>query len=221
MTVRSDGGTEGTVGGGAVEIRAAEEALRRIERRQSGVCFFDLDPDSPQAIGSTCGGTVRMAIEVFPPARHLVLFGGGHVALAFARLCAELGWLHSIVDGRADLLTPERFPGAAARTAQDPAAFAARADLAGYSHILIFTHDCKIDSAILQALAPRGFPGYIGMIGSARKWAESRRGLEAEGVPRAWLDAVRCPIGLAIGSRTSAEIAVAIAAEVIQLGGRA
>jgi xanthine dehydrogenase accessory factor len=54
------------------------------------------------------------------------------------------------------------------------------------------------------------------MIGSARKWSETRRSLEAEGFASERLAAIRCPIGLAIGSRTPAEIAVAIAAEIIK-----
>lgn len=212
------GETEGTVGGGAVERLAIEEARGRFASGKSGIRAFDLDPDAEDGIGSLCGGRVMMAFEVFAPARRLLLFGAGHVALAFARLCAQLGWTLDVVDGRHEMLTSERFPSAAARVEEDPAVYAARAELTAYSHLVIFTHDHALDGAILHAIAGRGFDGYVGMIGSARKWAETRLRLEAEGIPRAWLDAVHCPIGLSIGSRTPEEIAVAIAAELIQEG---
>lgn len=212
------GETEGTVGGGAVERLAIEEARARFASGASGIRAFDLDPDADGSIGVLCGGRVVMSFEVFAPARRLLLFGAGHVALAFARLCAQLGWTLDVVDGRHDMLTSERFPSAAARVEEDPAAYAARAELTAYSHLVIFTHDHTLDGAILHAIAGRGFDGYVGMIGSARKWAETRLRLEAEGIPRAWLDTVRCPIGLPIGSRTPEEIAVAIAAQMIQEG---
>lgn len=215
MLVRADGGSEGTVGGGAVERRALEEARRRLASGRSGTCALDLDPDSQEAIGSLCGGKVLLAVEVFPASLRLLLFGAGHVALAFSRLCAQLGWACTVADARQELLTAERYP-KADLLAEDPAAVAGRAELSRYTHLVIFTHDHALDAAILRALAPRGYPGYVGMIGSARKWAETRRALEAEGIPRGWLDSVRCPIGLSIGSRTPEEIAVAIAAEIIQ-----
>lgn len=218
MIVRPGGATQGTVGGGAVERLAQEEALTRLASGRGGVRSFDLDPDADDGIGSLCGGMVLMSFEIFAPARRLLLFGAGHVALAFARLCAQLGWAHAVVDGRHELLSSERFPAASARVENDPGEFAAREDLAGYSHLVIFTHDHLLDGAILRAIAPRGYPGYVGMIGSARKWAETRRALETEGIPRPWLDSVHCPIGLSIGSRTPEEIAVAIAAEMIQKG---
>jgi len=216
MLVHADGRCEGTVGGGAVERQAAEQARAALAAGRSTICRFDLDPDSEHGIGSLCGGQAVMSAEVFPASLHFVLFGAGHVSEAFARVAAQLGWAYTVVDARRELLTRERFPAATALVEADPAIFAARDEIASFTHLVIFTHDHVLDRAILSALLERELPGYVGMIGSARKWSETRRSLEAEGVARARLDAVRCPVGLPIGSRTPAEIAVAIAAEIIK-----
>jgi xanthine dehydrogenase accessory factor len=208
----------GTVGGGILERLAAEEAAQRLAGGESGLRAFDLDPGSDGGIGSTCGGRAVLAFEVFRSARRLLLFGAGHVALAFAGLCDLLGWSYAVADERADLLTPERYARATQRICDDPVAVAAGAATEGISHAVIFTHDHRIDRAILAALARRArpFAGYVGMIGSGRKWAEARAALAAEGIAPGWLDAVRCPVGLSIGSRAPAEIAVSIAAQIIQ-----
>ena len=58
---------------------------------------------------------------------------------------------------------------------------------------------------------------YVGMIGSRRKIALMWKELEAEGIPRATLDAVHSPIGLDIGADSPEEIAVSIVAELIQI----
>ncbi len=216
MLVFADGREQGTVGGGALERSAAEEAHQRLATGRSGVVTLELDPDTPGSIGSLCGGRAQLAVEVFAPSIHLLLCGAGHVSRAFAALCALLGWKHSVVDARPEQNAAERFPRAAARYGQDPAAFLAEASLEGFTHLLIFTHDHALDREALSAAVRSGFTGYVGLIGSARKWAETRRDLEAQGVPPIWLDAVRCPVGLPIGSRTPEEIAVAIAAEIIQ-----
>jgi xanthine dehydrogenase accessory factor len=56
---------------------------------------------------------------------------------------------------------------------------------------------------------------YIGLMGSGRRWQQTRRRLLAEGVSSADLDRVHAPIGVEIEAETPAEIAVSILAEVI------
>ena len=216
MLVHAGGRCEGTVGGGAVERQAAEKARAAIAAGRSEICRFDLDPDSEHGIGSLCGGQAVLSIEVFAASLRFLLFGAGHVSEAFSRVAGQLGWAHTVVDARRELLTRERFPAAVELVEEDPARFAGSDRVGAFTHLVIFTHDHALDRAILGALLAREPFGYLGMIGSARKWSETRRSLEAEGIPRERLEAVRCPIGLAIGSRTPAEIAVAIAAEIIK-----
>jgi xanthine dehydrogenase accessory factor len=218
MIVFPDGKSEGTVGGGALEETARAEAVTRIASGRSGLLTCDMDPGSvsPDRIGAVCGGRAVLVIEVAASPVHILLLGAGHVGFAFARLSRQLGWSLTVVDRRSDLMTRDRFPGAGTLHEKAPDAFSLEADLVPFTHVIIMTHDHTLDRAILAAIASRDFMGYVGMIGSLNKWMDVRRDLEGRGCDPAWLDRVHCPIGLPIGSRTPDEIAIAIAAEIIQ-----
>jgi xanthine dehydrogenase accessory factor len=73
-----------------------------------------------------------------------------------------------------------------------------------------------------------GLPGlldasyaYLGIIGSKRRWALTRKALAEQGVPEEVLGKVRSPIGLEIGAETPEEIAVSILAEILAQKNRA
>jgi xanthine dehydrogenase accessory factor len=72
-----------------------------------------------------------------------------------------------------------------------------------------------VDLEALQVLLPR-YDGYVGLVGSRTKAQEMRTRLEQAGLDPALMDRVHCPIGLAIGAETAAEVATAIAAELVQ-----
>jgi xanthine dehydrogenase accessory factor len=216
MIVYADGRQEGTVGGGGLELTAARDALACLVRGRGGVLEYSLAPDEPGAIDALCGGKTTLAVEVFPAAIHLLICGAGHLGLALARQAAELSFLCTVVDARPVLLAPERYPQAVARHAEAPPDFVGRAGLAPYSHVIILTHEYDLDRQTLEAVWKRGYDRYVGMVGSRRKWVELRARLLEAGVGGSWLDRVHCPIGLEIGARTPAEIAVAIAAEILK-----
>jgi xanthine dehydrogenase accessory factor len=216
MLVFRDGRQEGTVGGGALENRAKSAALEMIRRGVGGLLTYALDPDSPDSIGTVCGGKVAIAVEVVGPRAQILLCGGGHVALAFARLCGDLGFAYSVVDQRPEMASPARYHDAVEILSESPAQYIRRGSLERFSHVVILTHDHALDRETLLALSQASFPGYIGMIGSRRKWAEVRQALVGSGVPAGWLDSVHCPIGLEIGAQNPAEIAISIASEILK-----
>ncbi len=216
MIVYADGRQEGTIGGGALEHRAQAAALEMLVRGEGGLLTYALDPDSADSIGAICGGRATIAVEVAGPAARILLCGGGHVAWAFARLCRELGFVHFVVDPRSEMATAERFPDAAEIVVESPARYAADPGLARFTHVVVLTHAHALDRETLLSLHRAGFSGYVGMIGSRRKWAEVRKLLAGEGVPASWLDTVRCPIGEGIGACNPAEIAISIAAQILK-----
>lgn len=216
MIVYGDGRQEGTIGGGALEHRARNAALEMLARGDGGLLSYALDPDSADSIGAICGGRATIAVEVAGPAARILLCGGGHVALAFARLCRELGFVYTVVDQRSEMASAARFPDAAEIIIESPARYAAASDLGRFTHVLILTHDHALDRETLLTMHRSGFPGYVGMIGSRRKWAEVRTSLTGEGVPAEWLDTVHCPVGEAIGARNPAEIAISIASQIVK-----
>jgi xanthine dehydrogenase accessory factor len=216
MLVYPDGRTRGTVGGGGVELRARDEAVAMLARGRGGVLHLRLDASAPDGIDSLCGGTAVLAVEVAIGGPRVLLCGAGHVGHALARILMELGLAHGVVDPRPEQASAERYPHAATVTVEAPPDWIARSGLAGWSHLVILTHGHALDGATLRAAWDAGFAGYIGMIGSRRKWEETRRALAASGVAEDWLGRVHCPVGLPIGARTPAQIAVSIAAEILK-----
>jgi xanthine dehydrogenase accessory factor len=75
----------------------------------------------------------------------------------------------------------------------------------------------KTDRPILQAILERNVqPAYLGVIGSQAKRKVLVRELSESGVPADRVEEFRCPIGLPLGTNQPGEIAVSIAAELIQ-----
>ena len=150
----------------------------------------------------------------------LILVGGGHVALATARVADFAGFTVSVVDDREEFASRERFPEAAVvRVCEDYRdcfkGFAIDKD----TFIAIMTRGHLHDrEALQQALGTRA--GYIGMIGSKRKTATVYAKLKEEGASDADLARVTAPIGLPIGAETPEEIAVSIVAQLIEARAR-
>lgn len=154
------------------------------------------------------------------PAPHVVhIFGGGHVSKALAECLAPLAFGVVVLEDREEFITPARFP--LAKTVPLPSL--AYEEIQGYLQasspqvhhaIVIMTRGHAFDRDVLAA-ALESKAGYLGMIGSRRKWVEVQKQLVTAGVSQAMLDEVHTPIGLSIGAETPEEIGVSIAAELI------
>ena len=214
MLVTVDGTSRGTVGGAGLEERVKALCREALRRGAGGVHSFDLANWKPAGLDSVCGGTVTVSISVVRPVPHLLLVGGGHCTLALAQVCDVLGWGYTVVDSRPEYVSTERFPRARARRRAAPAdAIREAEDLTLYSHAYLLGHSHHEDGEALVALLERGFPGVVGAIGSRAKMRAFRERAAARGLSA---DRVRCPIGVDVGAQTPAEIAVAVAAEVVR-----
>jgi xanthine dehydrogenase accessory factor len=214
MIVFPDGSQEGTVGGAAVEESAKKIARKALAGGKSGLFKFGLTGGDEKAGYAVCGGEVTIYVEKIRPKPHVLIFGGGHIALDVARLCDQLEYHYSVVDDRAEFVAKKRFPSAKKLFHQTVEDFFADCDLRPYSHLLICTYGHQHDAeAALGALM--NFKGYIGMIGSKTKRAEIRKKLAAQGISSKLFDKIHCPVGLKIGAESVPEIAVSIIAEII------
>ena len=82
--------------------------------------------------------------------------------------------------------------------------------------IVAITHDPKLDDmALLEALKSKAF--YVGALGSVRNQSKRRERLLSFDLSEQEVDRLHGPVGLQIGSRTPAEIAVAVGAELVQV----
>jgi xanthine dehydrogenase accessory factor len=150
---------------------------------------------------------------VFPRRPTLLIFGGVHIAMALVRLARPLGFRTVVADGREAFLTRERFPDADQLLLGWPEEVFRRVGLDAATCVCILTHDPKFDEPALE-LALRSPACYIGAIGSKQTQAHRRERLQSAGFSAAEIARLHGPIGLDLGGRNPAEIALAILAEI-------
>jgi xanthine dehydrogenase accessory factor len=151
-------------------------------------------------------------LEVYNPPLDLVIVGAVHIAQPLSQMAALAGYGVRIIDPRTAFATAERFPGIALSHDWADEALA-KQPLTPHSAVVLLTHDPKLDDpALVVALKSSCF--YIGALGSKKTQAARRARMKAEGFGDNELSRIRGPIGLNIGARSPAEIAVAILAEI-------
>ena len=153
-------------------------------------------------------------VQTMTPAARLILCGSGHIAQALARLAPDLGFSVMVADDRqglSGLFGPRvyPYPGPLPQTVE-------RIPASAGDFYVILTHSHALDEACLRAVLDRP-RAYVGMIGSRTKVAAIRAHLMSEGRTEEELDAVYAPIGLDIGAQTPEEIALSIAAQLVQV----
>ena len=157
----------------------------------------------------------QVFVDSFAPRPSMYVFGAVDHASAVAEMGAFLGYRVTVCDARARFVTHERFPAVDELVVDWPDRFLAQAPVDERTAICVLTHDHKFDVPLLKvALATNA--AYIGAMGSRRTTEERAELLRAEGVGDEELARVHAPIGLRIGARTPQEVAVAIAAELIE-----
>ncbi len=219
MLLRADGSTVGTIGGGAVEAAAIEDAKAALSSGQSSVVGYSIRAEDPQGLG-VCGGDVQVFIEVLRLKPTLLIAGAGHIAQPLAELGHLMGFRTVVCDDRADLLSRQRFPHADELLAMDLADLAQQVSVNSRTSVVIVTRGHLDDATVLRQVVSTP-AAYIGMIGSRNKVRKVFENLLADGVPADKLAQVHAPIGLRTGGQTPAEIALSIMAEIllVQHGG--
>ncbi|HEX5715003.1 MAG TPA: XdhC family protein [Thermoanaerobaculia bacterium] len=191
--VTADGGFHGWLGGSCTRPTVVREAARALAAGRPRLVGLAPDPEAERRPGvdvfpMTChsGGSVEIYLEPVLPAPCLLIFGESPAARALAALGQALGY----------------------SVATDPQE--ARVPL----FAVVATLGEEDEEAIRAAVALS--PAYLGVVASAKRFAQMRETLLAQGVPAEALDAIRCPAGLKIGARAPEEIALSILAEIIE-----
>jgi xanthine dehydrogenase accessory factor len=195
-------------GANALETRFAAGILTRNLRSLRDAAPVTLRRDAAE----------ETLLETLGPRRSpLWIFGAGHVGQALVRLLAELA-LFEIrwIDPRPELL-PSGLPDSVTTEV-----CAAPVDLIGAAatatRYVVLTHDHALDYELCRSILKRGDAAWVGLIGSASKAARFRARLRRDGIDPTGLT---CPIGVAgIMSKLPAAIAIAVAAQQLQLGAR-
>ncbi len=161
-------------------------------------------------------GDDEVFVDSFAPRPNMYVFGAVDHAAAVAEIGRFLGYRVTVCDARAKFVTPERFPEADELVVEWPDRFLERSPVDERTAICVLTHDHKFDiPALKAALATNA--GYIGAMGSRRTTEQRVELLRAEGVSDDELTRIHAPIGLRIGARTPQEVAVSVAAQLIEV----
>jgi xanthine dehydrogenase accessory factor len=187
----------------ALEIRVAGERIGEKRLVSNG------------AVPETGLASDELFVTSFLPRPEMYVFGAVDHAAAVAQMGRFLGYRVTVCDARGKFVTPERFPDVDELVVEWPDRFLTQAPVDERTVICVLTHDHKFDIPLLK-VALETPAGYIGAMGARRTNAERAELLREEAVSEEALSRIHAPIGLDIGSRTPEEVAVAVAAEIVQ-----
>ena len=222
------------VDGSCGEQTALTEALAAQEQYRSYWIFFALDGTGIRVLEKEAWELLPAAQEKAGHCRILeldektyyaeefcydgkvYLFGGGHLAQELVPVLHHLDFCCIVLDDREEYVDKALFPDAGQTMLVDFTKLDEVLSIQKNDYLVIVTrgHWCDADA---EAFALRTDASYIGVVGSRRKTKYVRDKLEAQGFTKEQLDSVYAPIGIEIGSETPAEIAISIAAQLIQI----
>ena len=204
----------GDLGIGALADHVYYDARRALLDRE----HRHLTYSSPNGVEP---GEVKVFVEVQVQPPHLIIVGAGHIAVPLASIASTCDFAVTVLDDRPQYAHPARFPTAnkviAGPFQPELAALRGKSGFDKHTYIVLVTrgHQHDVDCLVEVMHDPLA---YIGMIGSQRRIRAVFDLLESErGIPPETFDGVYAPVGLDIGARTPAEIAVCIMAEIINV----
>jgi xanthine dehydrogenase accessory factor len=204
LLVHPDGGTEGSLGDGALDERATDEARTALGDHRSGMVSLEAG--------------VTAFVEVLTPPIRLLVCGAGHDAIPLVASAAGLGWRVEVIDDRDAFLKASRFPGAARLVKAEPIDAAAAAGVDGRTHVVVMSHNFLRDRDYLRSFLGSG-ARYVGMLGPKARLDRLLDELAREGVQPSPedLEVVHGPAGLDLGADGPQEVAWAIVGEILAL----
>jgi xanthine dehydrogenase accessory factor len=194
-----DGRLDGTLGDAALDAELARLAANALLRGTSRTVQV---------------GGRSLFIEAFSRRPRLIIVGAVQVAIALVAIARTLGYETVVVDGRPAFATRERFPDADRLVVGWPDEVADGIGLGPADAVAVLSHDVKFDEPAIATALGRGCR-YVGAVGSRKTQADRRARLRAAGIGEEDLVRLRGPIGLDLGGRNPAEVALAIMAEVV------
>lgn len=191
------------------EERILTDALEVKDDEELATAVRDALRTDRASLFETASG--KVFVHPFNPPLRLAIVGAVHIAQRLTRLALDLGYAVTIIDPRRGFLTEARFPGVT-RVHDWPDDALRNFELDARSAVVTLSHDAKIDEPALD-VALRSPCFYIGALGSRRTQQKRRDRLAEAGMTDEALARIHGPVGLDLGARSPAEIALSIAAE--------
>lgn len=194
----------------------AREVLARLEAHRGGGLVLETGAD-PALLEETPSCPVwdgRRLTLPLPVGERVVIFGGGHCALALAPVLRSVGFRVAVFDDRPEFASAERFPEAETVVCHSYTDIAAGLELTAEDYAVVMTSGHSHDFEVEEQLLRRPL-AYVGVMGSRTKTAYVNGKLREAGVPEDAISRVHTPIGAAIKAVTPEEIAVSVTGELI------
>lgn len=158
----------------------------------------------------------RVFVDVQPGLQTLLIVGAGHIAQPLCEIGHVMGFRTVVIDDRWAFANRERFPRAADIRVGPFVEMLENLDINDQTFVVVVTRGHVWDEASVRTVLKKK-PGYIGMIGSKRRAKATLERLAEQGFGAEELSRIYTPMGLDIAAETPAEIAVAIAAELVRV----
>jgi xanthine dehydrogenase accessory factor len=163
-------------------------------------------------------GGQKIFLNVYVPPARLVIVGAVHIAQSLAPMAAMLDFDVTVVDPRGAWATTNRFPGVKVVQEWADEAFE-KMGLDSSTAVVTLTHDPKLDDPALEA-ALRSDVFYVGALGSKRTHAKRKDRLGEAGISDEQFARIHGPVGLNIGAKSPAEIALSILGQIVEVRAR-
>ncbi|MBF0315026.1 MAG: XdhC family protein [Oligoflexia bacterium] len=217
--------TAGTVGGGALEHQALQEALDILKSdAQSKPSIHYIEKNLLNDLGMVCGGEVSYTIELISPPSELIICGAGHCGEALAQAAKNLDFSITIIDSMQSFANRERYPFVdkiinSFEESDLDRELQHREHAGKNSYVVIVSRDHATDFRMARYFMNKEWC-YLGVIASKAKSLKLKKELGAAGFPPEKISRLTSPIGLDLGGSSPAEIAISILAQIISLKNR-
>lgn len=193
---------DGSFGSSILQENVRQEAKTCIQRGLSRKAKIKVETNE-----------VEVFVKTFCNSDRLIIAGSGNVALNVYKIANLLGYNIAIIDNRAEMLTSERFPEASELILGDIIEKLSEYDVTENTSIVIATHHHEFDEPALQVVITSP-ARYIGVLGNKRRVKTYYNNLNSLGFSEALINRVHMPIGHDLGGQKTAEIALAIVADI-------
>ena len=212
MIVTEHGLYSGSIGGGRLELKVINDAQECLT---TGVPKSEEYPLGA-AFGQCCGGKVALFMEPLNTNPTLYIFGAGHVGIALANVMKNTVFRVQLIDSRDEWFSSLSVDDDIVCINEESVHFEELIKWGSSSYVVIMTHQHDLDQEIVE-FSLKHSAAYVGLIGSQTKWNRFKhRIIQKNKTLETDLAGIHCPVGLDIGGQTPQEIAISIAAELLQ-----
>ena len=215
MIVTEKKNIHGTIGGGKLEFLAIDEAIKAIQENRIIEETYTLGPEFEQC----CGGKVEFIIEPMNQSPELFLFGAGHIGIELCTILKDTPFKVNLIDSRKDRLGELKLGTHVHNHPVELNDFKTIKDAVRWGtncYMVVMTHDHTLDFDLI-AMAIQNEAKFIGLIGSKTKRVRFHNMLVNElGIEEGMTNVV-CPIGVKLKGNSPKEIAICIAAQLLEV----